>query len=196
MTTANSESQTREDLVSAGLALFRARGPAAVTLADVARAAGVSRQTVYLHFGNRTGLLTEVARHSDLNSSYARQLREISYGPASVAALETFVRTWFRNLPDILEVVLALHAAAASDAAARAALQNRMDTIATMIGRLIKGLKDQGALQEGWAVGEASDWICFQLDPVLWDHAIAMRGWRPRRFIDRTWKTIESTLLS
>lgn len=196
MTTTSPESQTREKLLSAGLALFRAHGPGAVTLADVARAAGVTRQTVYLHFGNRAGLLTEVARHSDLNSSYARQLREISYGPASVAALETFVRTWFRNLPDILDVVLALEAAAANDAAARAALQNRMTTMATMIGRLIKGLKDQGALQKGWTVAEASDWICFQLDPVLWNRAMAMRGWRPRRFVDRTWKAIERTLLT
>jgi hypothetical protein len=105
------------------------------------------------------------------------------------------VRTWFRNLPDILDVALALNAAATNDAAARAALQNRINTIATMIGRIIKGLKDQGALQESWTVTEASDWICFQLDPVLWDRAITTRAWRPLRFVDRTWTSIERTLL-
>jgi hypothetical protein len=140
-------------------------------------------------------LLTEVARYSDLNSPYAKQLREISYGPASATALETFVRTWFRNLPDILDVALALNAAATNDAAARAALKNRVNTMATMIGRIITGLRHQGALREGWTVAEASDWVCFQLDPVLWDRAIATRAWRPRRFVDRTWMAIERTLL-
>ena len=36
-----------------------------VPLEDIARAAGVSRQALYNHFGSRTGLLVETARYLD-----------------------------------------------------------------------------------------------------------------------------------
>jgi AcrR family transcriptional regulator len=189
------DSQTREKLVATGLTLFRARGVEAVTLADVAKAAGVSRQSVYLHFGNRAGLLTEVARHNDLKSPHAKKLRETSYGPASAAALETFVKTWFRNLPAIVEVVLAIDAAGHWDKTARAALNNRIDMVATMVGRIVEGLHGQGKLNGRWPPREATDWICLHLDPHLWHRWVIVRGWSRERYAGRVWETLKRELL-
>jgi AcrR family transcriptional regulator len=190
------QSATREKMIAAGLALFRRRGVAAVTLADVARAAGVSRQSVYLHFGNRTGLLTEIARANDLKSPFAKTLRETSHGPASEKALETFVRTWFRNVPAILDLALALEAAGHADENARTALNNRIDTIATMVGRIVEGLHAQGKLNRRWTTKEATDWICMHLDPRLWHRWVVVRGWNGERFVDRIWETLKRELLS
>ena len=39
---------------------------------DIAAAAGVSRQLVYFHYGNRAGLLTAMARHRDEASGFAQ----------------------------------------------------------------------------------------------------------------------------
>lgn len=189
------ESETKEKLVSAGLVLFRRNGVAAVTLADVAKEAGVSRQTVYLNFGNRAGLLTEVARHNDLTSTHAKKLRETSQGPASVAALETFVKTWFRNLPEILDLALALDAAGNADATARAALNNRMDTLATMVGRIVQGLEKQERLNPRWKAKEATDWICLHLDPQVWNRWVVTRKWPPQAFVTRVWQTLRRELL-
>ncbi len=51
---------TRQSIIESAHALVRVHGPRRVTIEDVAQAAGVSRPTVYAHFGDRKGLLTAV----------------------------------------------------------------------------------------------------------------------------------------
>lgn len=53
--------RTRAALLGAATALVSARGTANVPVSDIADAAGVSRQLVYLHFGDRDTLLLEAA---------------------------------------------------------------------------------------------------------------------------------------
>src|SRR5690625_1370698 len=52
----------REALVSAALELLAKKGPAGFTLAEAARAAGVSAAAPYRHFRDREELMAEVAR--------------------------------------------------------------------------------------------------------------------------------------
>ncbi len=56
----NSSSATRQSIIEAAHALVRRHGPRRITVEDVARAAGVSRPTIYAHFGDKKGLLTAV----------------------------------------------------------------------------------------------------------------------------------------
>ncbi len=51
---------TRQSIIESAHALVRAHGPRHVTVEAVAQAAGVTRPTVYAHFGDRKGLLTAV----------------------------------------------------------------------------------------------------------------------------------------
>jgi AcrR family transcriptional regulator len=53
--------RTRAALLGAAIALVSDRGTANVPVSDIADAAGVSRQLVYLHFGDRDALLLEAA---------------------------------------------------------------------------------------------------------------------------------------
>ncbi|MDN3239507.1 TetR family transcriptional regulator [Glycomyces tritici] len=53
--------RTRAALLGAATALVSARGTANVPVSDIADAAGVSRQLVYLHYGDRDTLLLEAA---------------------------------------------------------------------------------------------------------------------------------------
>lgn len=53
--------RTRAALLGAATALVAARGTANVPVSDIADAAGVSRQLVYLHYGDRDTLLLEAA---------------------------------------------------------------------------------------------------------------------------------------
>ena len=47
-------------LIEAGMRLFASRGPAAVSVRDVASAAGVNHSLVFRHFGNKDGLVRAV----------------------------------------------------------------------------------------------------------------------------------------
>ena len=57
---ASAPAATRQSIVESAHALVRRHGPRQVTVEDVAQAAGVSRPTVYAHFGDRKGLLRAV----------------------------------------------------------------------------------------------------------------------------------------
>jgi AcrR family transcriptional regulator len=77
---------TRERLIDAAAALLDQGGPAAVTLRDVGKAAGVSHNAPYRHFADKHALLAaiaarELARQADnLAGSAAGDVREMMRG--------------------------------------------------------------------------------------------------------------------
>lgn len=73
-----SRRETRERLLAAARKLFSERGLTATRAADLAREAGVAVGTLYLHFGDKEGLLREV-----LNASVQR-VREMLHRLSSV----------------------------------------------------------------------------------------------------------------
>jgi AcrR family transcriptional regulator len=79
---------TRADLVTAGRALFAARGYQAVPADEIVRAAGVTRGALYHHYGDKQGLFRAVVEELE---------RELT---ADVAAA-------FENAPDTLAGMLA-----------------------------------------------------------------------------------------
>lgn len=90
----------RDAIVDAVDGLVRERGWSATTMSDVARAAGVSRQTVYNEFGTRPELVQ------------AYVLREIE---TLVRAVEAHVRAHADNARTALSGAFALFLALASD---------------------------------------------------------------------------------
>jgi AcrR family transcriptional regulator len=60
---ARSGRDTSDDILSAAIAVFFRHGLGRVTMEDVAREAGVSRQTVYTRFGSKERLFVAAATH-------------------------------------------------------------------------------------------------------------------------------------
>ena len=58
-----SRADSRARVLDAALRLIRKRGHATVTMAQIAKAARLSRQAVYLHFADRAELMAALARH-------------------------------------------------------------------------------------------------------------------------------------
>ena len=58
-----SSPDSRARVLDAALRLIRKRGDAAVTMAQIAKAARLSRQAVYSHFADRADLMVALARH-------------------------------------------------------------------------------------------------------------------------------------
>ncbi len=88
------QSPTRERILEATAELLSTRSPADVRMADVAAAAGVSRQALYLHFRNRTDLLVEAARFMDARAGLDEALAPVlaaESGRQALARLATFM---------------------------------------------------------------------------------------------------------
>jgi TetR/AcrR family transcriptional regulator, repressor for neighboring sulfatase len=59
-----SAEQARAEILEAGATALAARGPAALTLDEVAATVGVSRQAILHHFGSREGLMRAVVERA------------------------------------------------------------------------------------------------------------------------------------
>jgi len=108
--------------------LVRDRGTNGVTIAEIAAAAGVSRQLIYFHFQNRAGLLVAMARHHGVRSGFVERVAASRSLPA-VEGLEVLLREWCDYIPEILPVARALEAAVITGDEGGRAWQDRMDDL-------------------------------------------------------------------
>ena len=56
---------TREMLLDAGLEMFGRKGYAGATIDDIAKAAGATRTTFYLHFSSKADLVSQLLRRAE-----------------------------------------------------------------------------------------------------------------------------------
>jgi len=161
-----------------------------VTLAEVAKRAGVSRQAVYLFFGGRAGLLTALTLHVDRKSGIREKFAEaIEQGPARHAIAQV-VRFWFDYLPLIDPIAFALTGASATDSDAREAWQTRMNGLRGLYRRLTRNLNREGQLAEGWTESDAADFIYAQCHYLTWRSLVIDCGWSNAKATDCVVQTI------
>jgi AcrR family transcriptional regulator len=178
--------ETRDAMLEAAWKLIVERGRVDVSVAEIARAAGVTRQSVYLGFGNRVGLLIAMARHADAQSAHSRRMREIAAsGVDDPEALVAYVRAWLRHLPEIYPVGVLLGAAAVTDAEAAAVFNDRMvGSLHAKYRELLARLAAAGRLAPGWEAGRAAD-LCWSLTHIdAWRQLVVERGWPPEAFVE------------
>ena len=186
---------TRTRILDAAWRLIGEGEGIGVRMADIAAAAGVSRQAVYLHFGTRAGLLLAAVRHRDSQSPTAaiRRAAEEAEAPGALAA---YVAAWFAHIPRIEPVAHLLSAASLTDAEARVAWDDRMDLLRTHCLTLARRLAKAGLLQPGWTAPRAADWIWHRTHLDGWRHLVGERGWDARDTTRRVIASLERDLLA
>ena len=157
----NQVAQTRIRILKAALKRLEAADGDTVRVSDVAKEAGVTRQTLYLYFRTRTELLIAVTHYVDeLNASDAR-----------LAAY----------IPEIYPVARALMAMNEEDATA--AWQQRMLDMWEGCEAAIKRLKADGQLSPDYGVKDASDLLWTLLSVRNWEHLRIDREWSQRKYV-------------
>jgi len=191
-----SSSSTRIRILESAFALFRRRGLAALTMAEVAGAAGISRQALYLHFGTRAHLLVEMIRWRDEVSGISERISEALRSVSSARALGIYVRTWCDYVAEILPIVTIFSAAAVTDPDAAAVWRERMGFLRDRgRSRVIERLAADGLLAEGWTIDEAADWLWSQIHPDNWRHLVEEARWSKKRYVDRLVGALHSVLI-
>lgn len=187
---------TRERVLELALALVRQRGNAELSLVDLAAAAGLSRQMLYVLFGSRAGLLMAMVDHLDARSGAGERLAALRTSLPPTQAFDPYLRAWFDYLPEVLPVALALSAAAArGDADAAAAWGSRLAKLRTGFTLMTRAFRAAGVLKAGWTPEAAADWILALTHVDLWQHLVVEAGWKPAAHIDRVVRTLHETLL-
>jgi AcrR family transcriptional regulator len=187
--------ETRKSILDAAWTLLEERGTG-VRIADIAAKAGVSRQTVYLHFGDRASLFVALGDHVDV--SFGRdQLRAHVFGaPTAVESLRRWVQTmsWYTAKIDSVSRVLEL--AAESDEALAAVWRDRMTGRRDHVRRIAERLAAEGQLVDGWTVESAGDLIFTVTLPGPWRVLTMVMGWSKERYADEITRLLEQSLLA
>lgn len=194
MPTGKPAADVRTRILETAWQLIGAQRNASVPLLEIARKAGVSRQTVYVNFASRAGLLLAMVEHRDATSQELARMKRAGIEEPVDRVLEAVVRGWFTHLPVVFNVAHALRAAAVTDADARQAWESRMLLLRNVWLALMQRLQAEGRLAPGWTAETAADWCHHLVHIDSWHHLVVERQWRSADLVERTLATLEATL--
>jgi AcrR family transcriptional regulator len=142
----------------------------------------VTRQSVYLHFGSRAGLLVALVNHMDETLGLPTQLAEIRECTDPVEALERSLRLSATYAPKIHGVAMALTRLAPIDADAAAALDDRMQLRRAGLREVLRAIDASGKLGAEWSVRQVADILWAASTPSSFEHLVHERGWAVKTF--------------
>jgi AcrR family transcriptional regulator len=187
---------TRARVLRVAWQMIDQRREASITLVDVAREAGVSRQTVYLLFGNRARLLLAMVEDVDERSDGPGRLAAARRTTPPTRLLEAYARAWLEYLPVVFPVARALAAAAASgDADAAAAWETRVQRLRGGLLQVMRTLQAEGLLLPEWTPSTAGDWAYSAMHVDVWQHLVVECRWKPREAVERIVRGMGRALL-
>jgi AcrR family transcriptional regulator len=190
-----SAEDTRRRIIDAARDLIENSGYANISLDRIADAASVSRQTIYVQFGSKLGVLTAMAEEieneglQDLFSS----LRE-STGPGEV--LHKAIPLDFAFMQKNAKIFRIIRAQGVSDPDFRAVLDERMAGRLDSMRRVIDWLQSEGKLAAGWTVEEAAEWLAAITGFHTYDELVNQRGWTLDQLSNRILQTVDTMLLA
>lgn len=176
--------ETRAAILNAAWSLMAEKRKLDVGQAEIAAAAGVSRQTVFLAFGSRAGLLREMARNKDAQSDHIARLTAIaSAKDFGRADFERLMDVWLDYLELIYPVGILLDAASLTDAEAASAWDDRMKaTFLAGLKQTFRRLAALGELAGALPSDAAAELVWSLVHPTAWRLLVVECGWRPDDF--------------
>lgn len=186
--------RTATEILDAAWALVSERG-AEASMAEIAKAAGVSRQAVHLHFGTRGGLLNALVKRADERF----EIRERFFAAAAIEAprdrLLGCLAAWFEFAPKIAPVARDLIRLRATDPDAAAAWEGRMTDLRAWWLEVMESLARDGALNPSFSAQEAADYAWSASSMQAWDLLTRECGWPIARAAERLGRGVAATLL-
>lgn len=167
---------TRLRILDAAWSLLETGG-SKVRMSDIAKAAGVSRQAVYLHFPSRAELLVAVTRHIDEVKEVDTRLAASRAATSGPARLALYIDAWGGYIPEIYGVGRALMAMQDSDEEAGTAWEARMQAVRHGCVAAVAALARDGLLRPGLTEERAADLLWMLLSVRNWEHLTRSAGW-------------------
>ncbi len=188
--------RTRERVLDTAWRLLVERGYHQVSLEEIAREAGITRQALHRwHFRSKAELLLALVRRVDEVIGVSEGLARYRAAVTAQAAIEAAARMQAEMEPRLRPIAQVLYAAREADPAAKAAWDDRMRGRRAEALALAQRLKREGMMRHGWTVEEAADVIVALFSVHVHEYLVAERGWSAGRFSRRMAQILKAVLL-
>ncbi len=175
--------ETRQSILGAARGLLEARGPAEVTIDEIAQVAGVSSATVYATFGSKVAMLLAILDELTAGAGFGdlfQRLESAAGDPRRQLALYVeFDRRLFDAAEKIIGVALGLRAADRDVATWFAEGERRRRANQAP---LVRSWHRAGALRRGLGERRAADIFWALTGPAVHRLFVVEAGWRPADF--------------
>ncbi len=185
MSTADSRRRpTRVAILDAAIELFLEQPdrPDQIRMADIAKRAGVSRRSIYVHFGSRTGLLVAMVQHFDAGGVLEALVQRVLDAPTALDALDAVVHLHAEYSPVAYPVARVLMLGRHGDEALRTAWDDRMEARRQVYASVVRRVQREGLLSAGWDVQAAIDMVWALTSWQVWEQLVVERGWPKGRY--------------
>jgi AcrR family transcriptional regulator len=187
--------ETRARILDATWELVAERG-GAIKLSDVAARAAVSRQAVYLHFGDRTGLLVALVDHMDESLDLGESLARVHAAEDGATLLEAAMRLNTSFWAQVLPVAQVLEAAQHHDEALGTAWRDRMRFRQSTFRTMIEALADRGELADEWTLDDAAATLYAVAHFDAWRELVVELDWSDEHYVESMARLLRRALLT
>lgn len=185
---------TRLRILAAARGLLE-EGAVEISMAQIARAAGVTRQLLYHHFDNRASLLLEMSREVDRRERPVREQELVDRAADPVRALEEAIALQGRIKPRIAAVADAVDRLRRTDVGAEQAWEERENARLGRARTLIDRLADVGVLDDVWDVEVAARLLWSMTSQQAWRMLVGEGDWSREAWVEHTTRAVKGALL-
>ena len=171
-------------------------GDKKVRMSDIAKASGISRQALYLHFPTRAELLVATTRHIDSVKNVDARLAASRAATSGHERLVSFIGAWGGYIPEIYGMSVALRAMRANDAEAAAAWDDRMQAVRHGCAAAVRALAADKTLRPDLDETAATDLLWTLLSVENWEHLVRDCGWSQSAYESEMERLAEAALLA
>lgn len=159
------------------------QGALRASMAEIAEAAGISRQALYLHYGTREALLTALNQHLAQSFGIAGELQRIADSATGIEVLRASASFQARLYPKVWAVVRALESAQSNnDEDAERVWQAQLRNDLEGCRATVKRLRREKLLRAGLDIDTATDLLWALTSIPLWEELVLQRGWSAKRY--------------
>ncbi|MCP4610446.1 MAG: TetR/AcrR family transcriptional regulator [Planctomycetes bacterium] len=175
---------TRTRILTATWQLMEQHRGQGVHMRDIAEAAGISRQALYLHFASRTELMIATVQYVDEVKGLNERLKQFQAAITGIELLEICVEFRGNYIPEIYGLAKALLSARETDEATAAAWNASISCLRDVCREIIEALDREGILAPEWSYNEAIEMLWTLISIHNWEQLTIECGWSTTQYID------------
>lgn len=179
----SSKIETRNKILMETWKLLEEQRGQNVHMSHIAKAVGISRQAVYLHFPSRTELIVETVRYVDEVKGLNDQLAKLATLTSAVELLEATIDVWGNYIPEIYGLAKTMLQTRDTDEAMAAAWDNSMGCLRDACQAIIGALAHENCLVTQWTQKAAIEMLWALLSFSSWEQLTIECSWEQTEYI-------------